>query len=190
MPEPPSPPARPVPAATLDGSGERLGFALRLAVICGTAIGAVGLVDHLSRWPLLTSALGPTAYLLVAHPRSVSARLRNAMVGHSVGVGAGLAALCVFGLFDAPSVGVVGHAGLRQAGSAALAVGITLFLLHSLRAHHAPAAATALLVATDQAKVGPPLYGLLIGLAAILLCAYLLEVLPFLRWGGQRFDES
>lgn len=161
--------------------GNRLGFAIRLLLLGGTAITAVGLVDHFSGWPLLTAALGPTAYLLIAHPRSMSARLRNAMLGHSVAVAVGLAALAIFGLWNAASIATVGHGSLRQAGAAGLAVGVTLFFLHALRAHHAPAAATALLIATDQARVGPPLYGLVIGLAAILALAYVLNAIPFLQ---------
>ncbi|MGH9070909.1 MAG: HPP family protein [Acidimicrobiales bacterium] len=186
----PSHPVPPVPTATLKGVGGRSAFAVRLAVLGGVAVCAVGVVDHFSQWPLLTAALGPTAYVLIAHPRSVSARLRNAVLGHSIGVGAGLAALAIFGLWNAPSISLVGHASLRQAGSAGLAIGVTLLLLHALRAHHAPSAATALLIATDQAKVGPPLYGLVVGLAAIVAFAWVLNAIPALRDWRERADDS
>jgi hypothetical protein len=53
-------------------------------------------------------------------------------------------------------------------------VGLTLFLLHVLDGHHAPAAATALLIASGIARPGPPLYGLLTGLALVLAIAPLL----------------
>lgn len=167
-----------------------MAFAVRLALIAGGAIVSVGLVDHFSGWPLLTAALAPTAYLLIAHPRSTSARLRNAVLGHSVAVAAGLAALALFGLWSATSIAKLGHAGLRQAGAAGLAVGVTLFFLHTLRAHHAPAAATTLLIATDQARVGPPLYGLLAGLGAILALAFVLNCTPLIAEAHERSDPS
>lgn len=185
-----SPPQPIVPLATVSGIGGRLGFACRLALMTGVAITAVGLVDHFTQWPLLTAALGPTAYVLIAHPRSVSARLPNAVLGHSVAIAVGLAALAIFGLWNAASISKVGHGSLRQAGAAGLAVGVTLLLLHGLRAHHAPSAATTLLIATDQARVGPPLYGLVIGLAAILMLAFVLNAIPLWREGLERSDTS
>lgn len=183
----PDPSPAPVPTPTLSGAWGRLGFALRLAVLGGVAIFAVGLIDHLSEFPLLTSALGPTAYVLIAHPDSQSARLRNAIVGHTTGIAAGLAALAIFGLWNAPSTVKIGHASLAQAAASGLAVAVTLLALHAVRAHHAPAAASALLVSTGLARPGPPLYGLIAGLAAILLAVSILNRLPVPA--GQTHDD-
>lgn len=166
------------PKATLSGARGRLGFALRLAILGGIAICAVGLIDHFSSFPLLTAALGPTAYMLIAHPSSQSARLRNAVVGHSAGIAAGLAVLAIFGLWNAPSTSQVGHASLAQAGAGGLAVAVTVLVLHTVRSHHAPAAATALLVSSGLARPGPPLYGLIAGLAAILTAVSVLNRIP------------
>lgn len=152
--------------------------ALRLLVVASAVITAVGVVGWSSGWPVLTSTLGPTAYLILAHPRSESARIRNALVGHSCAIGAGLAALAVFGLWTHPSVTVEGHASLQQAAAAGVAVGLTLLSLHLTGAHHAPAAATAVLVATGLARPGRPLVGLAVGLVLVIVLAPLLGRLP------------
>jgi hypothetical protein len=128
--------------------------------------------------PLLTATIGPTAYVFVTHPHSEMARLRNALVGHSSGIGCGLLALAVFGLWSAPSAVATGHTTLSQAGACGVAIAGTLFLLHALNAHHAPAAATTLLVATGLAQPGKPLIGLVVGLAALMLMVPLLSALP------------
>lgn len=160
------------------GAWGRLAFALRLGIIGGATIAGLGFADHYIAWPFLTSSLGPTAYTFIAHPGSPSSRFRNAAVGHTVGIGAGLAGLVTFGLWQAPSVAKLGHATFDQAAASGMAVAITLVLLHVLRAHHAPAAASAILVATGLARPGLPLYGLVLGLAALILIGPLLGRIP------------
>ncbi|MGH9103226.1 MAG: HPP family protein [Acidimicrobiales bacterium] len=179
-----------VPVPSLEGGLHRLGFALRLGVLGAGALVAVGLVDHFSNWPVLTTALGPTAYVLIAHPRSETARARNAVVGHAVGIGAALASLAVFGLWSAPSTYRIGHASLAQAGAAAMAIGLTLALLHLLRTHHAPAAATTLLVATGLARFGRPLAGLVVGLAIVIALASVLVFVPVPRGARLHGDDA
>jgi HPP family len=151
----------------------------RLLVLGAATIGGVGVVDAVTHWPLLTTSIGPTAYVLLAHPETEVARLRNAAIGHGAAIGFGLAALALFGLWSASSVEVEGHASLRQAGAAAVAVGLTLLVLELCDAHHAPAAATAVLVATDQAQPGKPLLALVLGLACVLVVAPLLAQVRF-----------
>lgn len=161
-----------------DRLGVRATFALRLGLIGGLVVAAIGMADHFSTWPLLTSSLGPTAYVFIAHPGSASARSRNAAIGHLVGIAAGLAALAAFGLWSAPSVVRLGHATVAQAGAAGMATALTLALLHLLRSHHGPAASSALLVATGLARPGRPLEGLVTGLAVLILAGPLLAHLP------------
>lgn len=166
----------------------RLIVGARLLILSATTLGAVGIIGHLAGasergigtvW--LTATLGPTAYVLLAHPRSVSARSRNAILGHAAGIGTGLAALAVFGLWAAPSVAATGQETLSQVGAEALAVASTMLLLTLLDAHHAPAAATALLVASGIAAPGRALIGLVLGLILTVVLAAALGRLPLAR---------
>lgn len=152
----------------------------------GVLLGAVGFAGRFIQWPLLTSTLGPTLYVFLAHPSSETSRLRSAVLGHGAAVATGLAALAVFGLWSHQATAVVGHSSLRQAGAAAAAVGCTLAVLHLTRSHHAPAAATAILVATGLARPGRPLFGLLIGLGGVLVLGPALARLPVGRAGVER----
>jgi hypothetical protein len=135
---------------------------------------AVGIGGHFLAWPWLTSTLGPTAYLFLIHPETQTARLRNAVIGHTIAVAAGLFALAVFGLWTYPATTVMGFATLPQVGAMAVAGGMTLGLLELVGAHHAPAAATTLLVASGIAAPTTPLYGLLVGLGVTFVLGPLL----------------
>lgn len=173
---------------TRQGAGVTALAGLRLFVMGAIAIAAVAIGGRFLQWPLLTATLGPTVYVFVAHPESETARVRNAVLGHLCAVGAGVAMLAAFGLWHHPATAVEGHSDLRQAGAAALAVGITLLALHVTRSHHAPAAATALLVATGLARPGKPFFGLLIGLGAVILVVPLVARLPLGRDLAARAD--
>lgn len=141
----------------------------------------VGVAGRYLRWPLLASAIGPTLYVFIAHPTSATARLRSALVGHGVAVATALASVAAFGLWGSASMSARGYPSLRQAGAAAVALGVTLGLLHLLRTHHAPAAATSLLIATGLAGPGKPLFGLLIGLAIVIAAGPVLARVPLGR---------
>ncbi|WP_073947390.1 HPP family protein [Streptomyces kebangsaanensis] len=154
---------------------DRLGGGLRLLVLSALLLAGVGAVGRLVGWIVLTTTLGPTAYLLLAHPRSVSARLRSAVTGHALAVAVGLACLAVFGLWTHPSTAAEQHDTGAQIGAQALSVGLTLFLLHVCEAHHPPAAATTLLITSGISRPGPPLYGMLTGLALVLVIAPLMS---------------
>lgn len=144
-------------------SGLRVGLLVGLLL---AAVGAAGLLSGTGVW--LTATLGPTAYLLVAHPSDVTARARNAIVGHSSALVAGLLALVVFGLWDAPSVVATHHETWIQIAAQGCAITLTLVVLTVADAHHAPAGATALLVSSGIAAPGTPLLGLVVGLALVL----------------------
>lgn len=151
--------------------------ALRLAAAAGASLAVVGVIDRYGHWPVLTATLGPTAYLFAAHPDTTSARRRNALIGHSVAVGMGLAALVVFGLWHAPSAALSGHVTLFQAFATAAALCATLLVLELADAHHAPAAATVVLITTGLARPGRPLVGLVLGLALLIALS------PVVSWG-------
>jgi hypothetical protein len=154
---------------------DQLLTAARYLCLTALLVGTVGLAGRWLAWPLLTSTVGPTAYLFAAHPRTEPARLRNAAVGHVIALGFGLGALVLFGLGHDPSVSGAGLPSWRQVLASAAAVGLTMSALELLHSHHAPAAATALLITTGLAKPGAPLVGLVVGLAIVVtlgpLCA-------------------
>lgn len=150
-------------------------IAARYLCLTALLVWVVGLAGRWLAWPLLTSTVGPTAYLFAAHPKTEAARLRNAAIGHTVAVGLGLGAFVLFGLEHHPSVSRAGMPSWTQVLASAAAVGVTMSVLELLHSHHAPAAATALLITTGLAKPGAPLIGLVVGLAIVVtlgpLCA-------------------
>lgn len=166
---------RALPATEL---GRRLEPAVRFFALTVVLVGTVGLAGRLLAWPLLTSTIGPTAYLFAAHPTSEAARFRNALIGHGVGIAIGLAMVASFGLTNRPPVTDLGMPSLRQVLASALAVGMTMFTLELLGSHHAPVAATALLISTGLAKPGAPLIGLVLGLAIVIVLGPLCKLWP------------
>jgi CBS-domain-containing membrane protein len=129
-------------AAALDGRGTGATYAalLSLAVLC--AAGAVGLA---TRQPWLFPSLGPTVMLFFESPGSPSSRPLNALVGHGVGLLAGIGCLAAFGLTSSPSV-VVGGLTVPHVLAGALSVAVTTAVLTLLRLPHPPAGATTLIV--------------------------------------------
>ncbi len=167
----------------------RLALGVRYLLLTGVLVGAVGTGGRYLAWPLLTSTIGPTAYVFAAHPRSEAARFRNALVGHTVAISCGLGALTVFGLVGHPSVSETGSPSLRQVAAAMTAVGITVLLLEIVGSHHAPSTATALLITTGLAKPGAPLVGLVLGLAIVIALGPLIGRIPFAR-GASQVEQS
>ncbi|KUL34401.1 hypothetical protein ADL22_30620 [Streptomyces sp. NRRL F-4489] len=150
----------------------------RLLVLGAVALTVVGLAGHAAGGVWLTTTVGPTAYLLLAHPEHEASQLRSSLLGHAAATACGLGCLAAFGLWDHPSVVELHRDSLPQIGAQALAVGLTLLLLTVCHAHHPPAAATALLIASGIARPGPPLYGMLIGLAVVIALAAVLARVP------------
>lgn len=153
----------------------------RLGVLGVASIGVIGAADHFLPLVLLTATLGPTAYLLLAHPEHETARLRNAVIGHLTGVGAGLAALAMFGLWRIQQRPHLLTTDPQRLAAVAVAVGLTLLVLELASSHHAPAAATTILVASGLAGPGRPLVGLVLGVAGLLVVLAVLARVPVPR---------
>ncbi|WP_432106557.1 HPP family protein [Streptomyces sp. AA1529] len=160
---------------------------IRLLVLVGVALTAVGLAGYAAGWVWLTTALGPTAYLLLARSGNESSQLRTALLGHTTAIACGLACLAAFGLWSHPSVVETGHESLRQIGAQAVAVGLTLLGQTLLRVEHPPAAATALLITSGITRPGYPLFGLLAGLALLLVLVAVLARVPGGRSGSSGY---
>src|SRR3954447_11712584 len=65
---------------------------------------AVGLLGLAAGQPWLFPSLGPTAFLQAEKPGQASSRFYNTVVGHLVGLGAGMAAVSLLGASSAPGV--------------------------------------------------------------------------------------
>jgi CBS-domain-containing membrane protein len=154
--------------------GTRWAAGRRLFLAAAALLAVVGAIGQGAGWIMLTPTLGPTAYVLLAHPESEAARLRNSSLGHLVATVCGLACLAVFGLWQRPSAIEQKYDTWPQIGAQALAVGLTLLVLELIEAQHPPAAATALLITTGIARPGPPLYGMLVGLLLLIAGAALI----------------
>jgi len=70
--------------------------------------------------------VAPTIYVFLGRPRSESATLRNALIGHVVAVAAGVATIAAFGLWHSRGSVKRGYLTPLQAGAAAVGVGATL----------------------------------------------------------------
>jgi CBS domain-containing membrane protein len=111
--------------------------------------GGLALIGALAWWtgqPLLFPSLGPTLLLVLYSPTQPSARPQNVLIGHYVGVAAGLLAIWVTGLVGAPPVTEAGTDGPRVV-AAAVALALTAVVLRLLDRSHPPAGATTLIIA-------------------------------------------
>jgi len=84
------------------------------------------------------SAMGATAMIVFAMPKSVSAQTRNVIGGHLVGLASG---------------SLLSLAALPYFVSYPLAVGVTVFLMVALDVEHAPAAGMALAVVINEVSL-------------------------------------
>lgn len=113
----------------------------------GTMLGAVGLIGLAAGRPWLLPSLGPTAFLQAEKPAQPSSRFYNTVVGHLVGLAAGVAAVLLLGADAAPGVLAAKELVPVRVGAAVVAAVLTMLGLALLKAPHPPAAATMLLVA-------------------------------------------
>ena len=126
---------------TKSRSGAAL-YAAVLSLVVLAAAGAAGLVLH---QPWLFPSLGPTVMLFFESPSQQASRPVNTLVGHGVGLLAGVAMLYAFGLQGSPPAPV---GGLTPAYllAGALSVALTTLVLTLLKTPHPPAGATTLIV--------------------------------------------
>ncbi len=85
---------------------------------------------------VIVASIGASAFIVFAMPRSITARTRNLVGGHIIGLSVG----SLFGLVPQSST-------LLSAALYALCVGLTTFLMVTTDTEHPPAAGTALGVA-------------------------------------------
>jgi CBS-domain-containing membrane protein len=128
-------------------------YAAALAILTLALVGVVGLVI---KQPWLFPSLGPTVMLFFESPEQPASRPLNTIVGHIVGIAAGLACYTAFGLTGQPPA-PVGGLTVSYVAAGAIAVGITTAALSLLKLPHPPAGASTLIVALGILHTVPQL---------------------------------
>jgi CBS-domain-containing membrane protein len=132
-------------------AGEKRGLPAIPDLVWAPLVGGIltlipGLIGLAAGSVWLFPSLGPTAFLQAASPQHPSSRFYNTLVGHLVGITAGVIAVVVVGASLEPSVLASHQLFPRRVWASALAIALTLLLQLLLRANHPPAAATTLLM--------------------------------------------
>jgi hypothetical protein len=120
-----------------------------VALVITAIIGGLGLALE---QPLLFPSLGPTIFIHTVAADQSAARPWNTFAGHTIGAAVAFAALAIFGGLHAPAATVSGGIHWPRIAASALAVAFTILLQIPLRAGHAPAAATTLLITLGGLK--------------------------------------
>ena len=156
-------------------------------IMGGFLILIAGVIGLIAGQPWLFPSLGPSAYLQVETPELKSARFYHIIVGHYVGIAAGLVGIAIFSLWTTPSV-LVSHQLLPAwVGAAAIAIFLTIIVNMFLRSSHPPAAATTLLVALGAFRTPSQISALIAG---VLIIAIVGDVLRRIRIGGRKPSSS
>jgi CBS-domain-containing membrane protein len=104
----------------------------------------IGLVADLTQRPYIFPSLGPSAIMLFGHPLRRDSSPKHTILGHAAGAVSGYFAIWCMGLLGVP---FSMHVGAARVVAAAFALGLTCALTILLKAEHAPAGATTLIVA-------------------------------------------
>jgi CBS-domain-containing membrane protein len=153
-----------------------LGAGVYAAVLSVVVLAVCGLVGVWLRQPWLFPSLGPTVMLFFESPRNPSARPKNALVGHLVGIAVGWAMLHAFDLATVPPAPVGGLTG-RHVLAGALSVAVTSLILMSVRCAHPPAGATTLIVSLGIFRTIPQLTVMLLAVVLVTTLGWTLNTL-------------
>jgi CBS-domain-containing membrane protein len=138
--------------------------------LCCVVLALAGVVGLVLKRPFLFPSLGPTVMLFFDSPTEPSAAPRNTLIGHGVGILAGLLSLQLFRLADHPPVIIEGLNGARIA-AAALSVGLTVLVLRLLDSSHPPAGATTLIVSLGLLTSGSEILSMVLAIILVTFAA-------------------
>lgn len=138
-----------------------------------------GYVGYKLKQPWLFAALGPTVLMMAANPGHETTRFRAVVVAHVAAIACSYLALLVLSAADAPAVLASAKQFSPRIWASALALALLAVVQPQLRAHHAPAAATALLITLGAYRMTGRTPLALIG--SVVLIAALAEGLQLLR---------
>jgi len=96
--------------------------------------------------PLIFASLGPTAYEIIEQPQMKSAGIYNVIVGHIVGLGAGLFALYVLNAWNTPKLLPLGILSTDRMWAVVIAAFLTTLANLLLKSGQPAAISTTLLV--------------------------------------------
>src|ERR1700729_1694013 len=152
------------------------------------AIGLSGFWAYLVKQPLVFPSLGATAFLIFETPMAEVGTPRNTIIGHSVGIAAGVVSLAIFGLLHSASVYVTG-VSVARIGAVALSVALTGGILRVLRSAHPPAGATTIIVASGLLHTPRQLADVIIGVLLLTIAGWCLNRamgVPAPMWAAAR----
>ncbi len=116
------------------------------AINGGVAILGIALFAWLTDLPLIFPALGPTVFILFSAPMTPAAAPRSVVLGHFTGMLSGFVVWHLISLFAGAPVSLE-NGGWPLVLSASMALAACCFWLIRLSCPHAPACATAMIVA-------------------------------------------
>lgn len=152
-----------------------IGVGLYAAAVSVVVLGGLGALAAAFDQPYLFPSVGPTVMVLAERPRSASAHPRNVVVGHAIGVAAGLFSLLLFGLWNEPPLGHH-RPSVARVGALIVSLALTTLLLQLLRAPHAPAGATTLVVSLGLFRTPHDLLAIVTAIAFVTAVATALNV--------------
>ena len=117
------------------------------ALAAGALMLVVGAAAYVTRQPFLYPSLGSTAFLQAEYPFHRTSQFRDTMLGHLIGVAAGLAAVVVVGASSEPAFGADGRLLPVRIAAAALTVTLVIVLQLVFKISNPPSAGTGLLFA-------------------------------------------
>ena len=158
----------------LASTEERKVVSLIAAANGGVAILLISALAWAIDVPLLFPALGPSSFLLFSSPFSPAAAPRSVVVGHFAAMAAGII-VWHFVSFIAGRPVTLEMNGWPIIASASLALALCCVLLVWLSCPHAPACATALIIALGAANDWIALVGMAIGVALLTVQAVLIN---------------
>jgi CBS-domain-containing membrane protein len=147
------------------------------------SIAILAALAALTKEPFIFPSLGPTAFLLFYAALETQSAPRNVFCGHLIGTLAGYLALVIFGLTTAPAN--LTDVTAPRIGAVTLSLCLTLSLMVWLHVAHAPAGATAMIVALGLLRTPGQLTVLMV--AVVLMIAQGLVInrlagLPYPWW--------
>lgn len=164
----------------LKASAGEVGIGLYAFVLSAATLLAVGFIGIVRKEPWVFPSLGPTVMLFFETPLQRAASAKNAVVGHLVGIAAGLGCLYALNLQNHPPVIVEGLSTPRVIAAAA-AVAITAVVLRAIHCPHPPAGATTLIVALGILHTAPQVRTMVLSVIVITALAVLINRLVGVR---------
>jgi len=147
-------------------SDERSVISVVSGLNAGIAILIISVIAWLTDLPLLFPALGPSSFILFSQPFSRAAAPRNVILGHGSAIAVGLASWGIVSLVCQEDV-TLAMGGWPPLMSASLALAMCCVMLVRMNCPHAPACASALIVALGGASSMMALLGMALGVAAL-----------------------